>query len=146
MWPIQKVPSNYWASAPKKPVEALRRKLMTLSQSFQKRGVFSSWAVITTENFAEGVNFANQAYRGSFFKPNIVFLNMIDRQSYEHDFHKIILESARLQLGVMVYFQHPKSGLGQRQFINVWIRNRAPHWQISSDIGNLDLSYWLHIN
>ena len=118
----------------------LTQKINTLSQSFQKRGVFSSWAVLTTENFAEGVNFANQAYRGSFFKPNIVFLNMLDRESYEADFQKIILESARLQLGVLVYFQHPKSGLGQRQYINVWIRNRAPNWQISWDIGNLDLS------
>jgi amino acid transporter len=119
---------------------SLTQKINVLSQSFQKSGVFSSWAVITTENFAEGVNFANQAYRGSFFKPNIVFLNMLDRESYEADFHKIILETARLQLGVMVYFQHQKSGLGQRQFINVWIRNRAPNWQISWDIGNLDLS------
>ncbi len=118
----------------------LTQKINALSQSFQKSGVFSSWAIITTNNFAEGVNFANQAYRGSFFKPNIVFLNMIDREFYEPDFLKIILESARLQLGVMVYFQHPKSGLGQRQYINVWIRNRAPHWQISWDIGNLDLS------
>jgi amino acid transporter len=119
---------------------SLTQKINALSQSFQKGGVFSSWAVITNDNFAEGVNFANQAYRGSFFKPNIVFLNMLDRESYEHDFMKIIVESARLQLGVMVYFQHPRSGLGQRQYINVWIRNRAPNWQISWDIGNLDLS------
>ena len=49
-------------------------------------------------------------------------------------------ETARLQLGVLVYSQHPKSGLGQRQIINVWIRNRAPQWKISWDIGNLDLS------
>lgn len=118
----------------------LTQKINALSQSFQKGGVFSSWAVLTTENFAEGVNFANQAYRGSFFKPNIVFLNMHDQESYKDDFLKIIVESARLNLGVMVYFQHPKSGLGQRQYINVWVRNRAPHWQISWDIGNLDLS------
>ena len=65
---------------------SLTQKINALSQSFQKSGVFSSWAVITTENFAEGVNFANQAYRGSFFKPNIVFLNMLDRESYEADF------------------------------------------------------------
>lgn len=115
-------------------------KINDLSESFQKRGVFSSWAVITTENFVEGVIFANQAYRASFFKPNIVFLNIIEKQFYEKGFLKIIQESIRLQLGVMVYCQHPKSGLGQRQFINVWIRNREPHWQISYDIGNLDLS------
>lgn len=118
----------------------LTQQIHGLSQAFQLGGVFSSWAIIRTENFADGVNFANQAYRGSFFKPNIVFLNMSYKQSYEQDFLEIINESARLQLGVLVYFQHPKSGLGQRQGINIWIRNRAPDWKISSDIGNLDLS------
>ena len=59
----------------------LTQQINELSQAFQQRKVFSSWAVIRTENFAEGVNFANQAYSGSFFKPNIVFLNMIDRDS-----------------------------------------------------------------
>jgi amino acid transporter len=118
----------------------LTQQINDLAQAFQKRKVFSSWAVIRTGNFAEGVNLANQAYRGSFFKPNIVFLNLQDKESYEQDFLKIVHESTRLKLGLMVYCQHPKSGLGQRQEINVWIRNRSPHWQISWDIGNLDLS------
>lgn len=120
--------------------EELSQNVEELSKAFQQREVFSSWAVIQTENFAEGINFANQIHQGSFFKPNIVFLNMLDRESYEQDFHKIIQKSAKLQLGVLVYYQHPKAGLGKRQVINVWIRNRAPLWQISWDIGNLDLS------
>lgn len=116
------------------------QKIDELSNAFQHRGVFSSWTVIRTDEFANGVNFANQAYRGSFFRPNIVFLNMLDRASHENDFLDIIAESTRLKVGVMVYFQHPESGLGQRQVINIWIRNRAPYWKISWDIGNLDLS------
>jgi len=123
-----------------KTEDKFNQRINKLSQAFQQRGVFSSWAVIKTHNFADGVNFANQAYRGSFFRPNIVFLNMLDRESYKNDFLEIVSESARLKIGVMVYFQHPKSGLGQRQVINIWIRNRAPYWKISWDIGNLDLS------
>lgn len=118
----------------------LTTQINNLSQAFQKRKVFSSWAVIRSDNFAEGVNFANQAYRGSFFRPNIVFLNLLDRDNYEEEFQEVIREAARLELGVLIYSQHPKSGLGQRQLINVWIRNRSPHWKISWDIGNLDLS------
>ncbi len=125
---------------PEEEGEELSKRVSQFSEAFQQRGVFSSWAVIRTNKFGEGVNYANQAYRGSFFKPNIVFLNMLDRDYYENDFLKVIHESARLQLGVLVYYQHPKSGLGQRQLINVWIRNRAPNWKISWDIGNLDLS------
>ena len=50
---------------------------------------------------SEGVNFANQAYRGSFFKPNIVFLNLIDRENYMDEFNDIIDEAARLELGFL---------------------------------------------
>ena len=120
--------------------DELADQVNDLSQAFQQSNVFSSWAVISTENFAKGVNFANQAYRGSFIKPNIIFLNMINRVSYLEGFNEIIEEAARLQIGVLIYSQHQISGLGQRQMINVWIRNRAPDWKISWDIGNLDLS------
>ncbi|NQU86515.1 MAG: amino acid permease [Mariniphaga sp.] len=124
----------------KNNADVLENQVSDLSQSFQKNKVFSSWTVIRTENFADGVNFANQAYQGSFIKPNIIFLNMINRKSYSEGFSEIIEEAARLQIGVLIYSQHPKYGLGQRQMINVWIRNRAPDWKISWDIGNLDLS------
>jgi hypothetical protein len=118
----------------------LGTQVSELSKAFNFNGVFSSWAVIRTENFAEGVNYANQAYRGSFIKPNITFLNMTNLKSHPEGFSEIIEEAARLQLGVLIYSQHPKTGLGQSQYINVWIRNRAPDWKISWDIGNLDLS------
>jgi len=120
--------------------DELASEVNDLSKAFQQSEVFSSWAVIRTENFAEGVNFANQAYRGSFIKPNIIFLNMANREAYSEGFSDIIKEAARLQIGVLIYSQHPKSGMGERQIINIWIRNRAPNWKISWDIGNLDLS------
>jgi hypothetical protein len=65
---------------------------------------------------------------------------MANREAYSAGFSEIIKEAARLQIGVLIYSQHPKSGMGKRQIINVWIRNRAPNWKISWDIGNLDLS------
>jgi solute carrier family 12 sodium/potassium/chloride transporter 2 len=126
--------------ASKSKADVLADQVNELSQAFQKEGVFSSWAVIRTENFAQGVNFSNQAYRGSFIKPNIIFLNMVNHDSYSEGFDEIIEEAARLKIGVLIYSQHPGYALGQRQMINVWIRNRAPDWKISWDIGNLYLS------
>jgi hypothetical protein len=114
--------------------------LMNLSESFQKRGVFASWTVINTDRFADGVNFGNQALRGAFFKPNIIFLNMAEGETPTSEYREIIREAARLELGVLIYLPHFKSGFGQRQMINIWIRDRGPKWEIEMDIGNLDLS------
>lgn len=124
----------------KKKCPELGSKIGKLSDKYRNNNVYSSWAVIRTENFSQGVNFANQAYRGSFIKPNITFLNRTDLKLHSEGFIDIIDEAARLQLGVLVYAHHPEAGMGQKKFINVWIRNRSPEWKISWDIGNLDLS------
>ena len=118
----------------------LGEQISELSNEYKKNNVFSSWAVIRTENFSEGVNFANQAYRGSFIKPNITFLNRGNLKLNSAGFIDIIEEAARLQLGVLIYAQHLEHGMRKRETINVWIRNRAPEWNVSWDIGNLDLS------
>jgi hypothetical protein len=120
--------------------DELASQVNSLSKEFQQDAVFSSWAVIKTGKFSDGVNYANQAYRGSFLKPNIIFLELTKQKFYTNEFSRIIDEAARLQVGVLIYSQHPEYGLGKRQTINIWIRNRAPNWKISWDIGNLDLS------
>ncbi|NNK81609.1 MAG: Na-K-Cl cotransporter, partial [Flavobacteriaceae bacterium] len=35
---------------------------------------------------------------------------------------------------------HPTAHLGQRNVINVWVRDRKDNWSLGWDIGNLDLS------
>ncbi|MDA3930468.1 MAG: hypothetical protein PF541_16080 [Prolixibacteraceae bacterium] len=126
--------------SPKETSEELAEEVSELSEKFHKSKVFSTWAALKTNDFIDGINIANQAYQGSFIKPNIIFLNMINRDVYSGRFNEIIEEAARLQIGVLIYSQHLEYGLGERKTINVWIRNRAPNWKISWDIGNLDLS------
>lgn len=123
--------------------ERLERKLPQISEGFREIGVFSSWTIMQTESFSEGVNFSNQAMRGAFFKPNVVFLNMVENEVVLTEFPLIIKEAARLEIGVVLYARHPKAGLGQKQNINIWISDRGPDWQISEGIGNLHLSMLL---
>ena len=118
----------------------LSQPLVELTKAFQDRGVFASWSVIRTERFADGLIFGVQALRGAFFRPNILFLHLGNRKGREDDFRDIILETERMQLGMLLFAPHTKAGFGQRQTINVWIRDRSPDWNIEWDVGNLDLS------
>lgn len=117
-----------------------RDQLAALSESFRKKGVFSSWTVIHSDDFAQGVNYGNQALQGAFFKPNIVFLNLQQHDDYETELRPVIKECIRLEIGVLLYLAHPKAQLGQRNMINVWVRDRKDNWDLGWDIGNLDLS------
>lgn len=118
----------------------LAEELEAISASFRQKEVFSSSAVIHTDEFAKGINYGSQALQGAFFKPNIVFLNMQDQDDYENELRPVMKESIRLQIGVLLYLSHPTALLGQRNTINVWISDRQHNWNLGWDIGNLDLS------
>ncbi|EAR01366.1 amino acid permease [Maribacter sp. HTCC2170] len=118
----------------------LVKELEVLSESFRTKDVFSSWTVINSNDFARGVNYGNQALRGAFFRPNIVFLNLQQHDDYEMEIRPVIKESIRLEIGVLLYSSHPTALLGKRNMINVWVSDRTDNWHLGWDIGNLDLS------
>ncbi len=118
----------------------LTEELSSLSEAFRIKDVFSSWTVINTDDFAKGVNYGNQALKGAFFRPNIVFLNLQQHDNYETEIRPVIKESIRLEVGVLLYSSHPTALLGRRNMINVWVSDRTNNWDIGWDIGNLDLS------
>jgi len=120
--------------------ELLDRQIETLTHSFRDRGIFASATVIDAGGFADGMRAGMQALRGAFFRPNIVFLRMPDSPEREEDYHEIIREADREEVGTLLYAPHPRAALGQRQTINVWIKDRSPDWRISMQIGNLDLA------
>jgi len=120
--------------------EVLDQQIDTLTHSFRDRGIFASATVIDAGGFADGMRAGMQALRGAFFRPNIVFLRMPDSPEREEDYHHIIREADREDVGTLLYAPHPRAALGQRQTINVWIKDRSPDWHISMQIGNLDLA------
>jgi amino acid transporter len=121
-------------------LSGLAEELSNLSESFRNKEVFSSWTVINTDDFAKGVNYGNQALKGAFFRPNIVFLNLQQHDDFENEIRPVILESIRLEIGVLLYASHPTAHLGQRNLINVWVSDRTNNWNLGFDIGNIDLS------
>tara|TARA_R110002049_G_scaffold188124_4_gene356404 strand:+ start:2340 stop:4532 length:2193 start_codon:yes stop_codon:yes gene_type:complete len=118
----------------------LVKELNNLSEAFRNKGVFSSWTVINTEEFAKGVNYGNQALKGAFFRPNIIFLNLQDHDDFETELRPVIIESIRLEIGILLFSSHPTARLGQRNIINVWVSDKKDNWSLGWNIGNLDLS------
>ncbi len=118
----------------------LKDKLNKIADSFKAVGVYSSTSLIKTNNFAEGVNYGNQALSSAFFKPNIIFLNLNESQKIIDDFPAIIKEADQLELGVIVYSPHPKANLGQRQKVNIWIDNTSEDWNIEERAEKVDLA------
>ena len=115
----------------------LSERLTQTTRSYRAHGIFASSTVIDAGGYAEGLIAGMQAIRGTFFKPNVVFLEMDEER--EEDHRLIVREADREGIGTLLYARHPQAGLGQRQSINVWIHDRSPDWRVKIKIGNLDL-------
>ncbi len=120
--------------------EPLKERLQLISEAFKKDNLFSTITIMKTDRFAEGVNFGNQALNGAFFRPNIIFLTQLEKESSINDYPKIIEEARALELGILLYMPHPKALLGQQQHINIWVRNRGPAWDINDGQRNPNLA------
>jgi len=136
----------------KKGVKAtiLKERLAFISEAFKKDDLFSSTTIMKTNSFEKGVNYGNQALGAAFFRPNIIFLTMLEQASSIKDFPAIIQEAKALEVGILLYMPHRKALLGQQQYINIWIKDRSPTWDLDDGQPNPNLSlliaYKLKIN
>ena len=118
----------------------LTPELENLTRAFRERAVFASSMSVDSHSFSEGLITSMQVLRGSFFRPNIVFLDMPESPDQEEGYRRVVAQASDMQLGTLIHAPHSEAGLGQRRTINVWIRDRSPDWQLRWDFGNLDLS------
>lgn len=116
-----------------------------IAEGFLHQGVHSTATTVHVPgtSFADGLIAGMQALRGTFFRPNAVFLRLGRTSAGSHvddgELQRVTREAERQQLGSLLWVPHPVSALGQRRRVNVWIRDRSPDWRIGWDIGNLDL-------
>lgn len=120
--------------------EKLRQRLQLISEAYRRDDLYSSVSLMKTRDFAGGVNYGNQALGGAFFRPNIIFLNMLEEPEVVEDYSRIIYEARELEVGILLYLPHPKALLGQKQHINIWVRNRGPAWDINDGQRNPNLA------
>jgi hypothetical protein len=129
----------------------LQHRLDAIATGFVEAGVHSTATIVRVPgtSFTDGVTAGVQALRGTFFRPNGLFMRLTDdavgAELEDDDLARIVREGERQKVGTLLWWPHPVTALGQRRRVNVWIRERGPDWSIGWDIGNLDLSLLLAI-
>ncbi len=130
----------------------LAKRLPELMKDFRDNDVYTTFTLIVDDDFGHGLSTSVQALGGVFFRPNVLFLTLPWEENLETEatLKNIILKARQNRLGVLLLAMHPQARLGRRKLINVWVRDQSPHWQLSLQLGNLDLallaSYMLRRN
>jgi solute carrier family 12 (sodium/potassium/chloride transporter), member 2 len=120
---------------------SLLAELEAAGGHFRDEEVFATWTVIETRRYADGFLAGMGALRGAFFRPNIVFLTMPGDADRAEELREVVGRAPDYGLGIVLFADHPRAGIGRRRTINVWVRN--PDWESAHELAEIDLSLLL---
>lgn len=123
--------------------ERMERRLIESEHSLQREGVFTTYSVVESDNLAEGVINGIQSISASFFRPNLLFQELIRSDDFHSDLKRILFEAKRQNMGMGLFVEHRNAGLGLRRRINLWVPDRSPDWDGKVEFDNLNLAILL---
>ena len=129
--------------APEEGMDDLRQRLLDAQQVLTDAGVFTSSTVMRADKFSQDVQIGMQALAGSFFRPNLLLLELPKNKETHGALEQMIQEAKRQRLGVALFVRHDTAGLAQRRRINLWIPHQASDWTLEMEFDNLDLAILL---
>lgn len=129
--------------APADGLEELEVRLVDAQQALMDAGVFTYSTVMESNRFPDDVRVGMQALSGSFFRPNLLFLELPKDKQTHQALERVIQEAKRQRMGVALLVQHEVAGLGRRRRVNLWIPDRGPDWKLEMEFTDLDLAILL---
>jgi solute carrier family 12 (sodium/potassium/chloride transporter), member 2 len=128
-------------------LQSFEKQIADVSTAYLKRGVFSSFSVIEEESFSKGIIQGLQALRGSFFRPNVLCVELPKNKKLHQNLWHVVEASQYSNVGVILIVDHLEAGLGCQERINLWIPEQE-EWSVEMNFDNLDLllliGYSLH--
>jgi len=114
----------------------LLENLPELTGALQEEGVFASWSLVDAAHFGENLAAGMETLVGGFFRPNVLCLKMPENEKRTEEVLNLITYAARIDMGVILYTEIIDRG----DSVMVWIDDQGPDWQISMNLGNMDLA------
>ncbi|WP_091507404.1 amino acid permease [Microbulbifer yueqingensis] len=129
--------------APANRAEELESHLVDTQHAFTRDRIFTTATVLVSEHFPDGLRIGMQALAGSFFRPNLLFMQLPKGKETHESLQELIREAGRQRMGVSLLVRHDTAGLGRRKKINLWIPDQGPDWTLKMDFMELDLAILL---
>jgi len=98
-----------------------------LTAPLKEEGILASSVVVGSTDFLEGATIVTQTMEASIFPPNILLVKLGLTPQQDPDLKKLIERMKALDLGVLLLALHPTNEFGQKQMINVWLREKSPN-------------------
>jgi hypothetical protein len=123
----------------------LTPRIVKQGMAFRGRDVFSTWSVVDTAGYTQGIVTGLQALGSAFFRPNTLALTLSHDVGRDVELSAVVGETRRLQVGLALIAMHAQAGTGREQVINLWVRSPPPMTSVEEglDLGNMNLAVLL---
>lgn len=118
------------------------KDLSILTKAFSDDGIFARVTLLEEADLVNGVRVATQILRSTFFRPNLLFLNLRPHSDLDV-LQQLMDKTAAYNMGIVLLARHPVIDLGRQHLINVWISHRGDDWQVDLQWSNSDLALLL---
>ena len=122
-------------------VKLIEEQLNGMTRDFQRESLFATSAIIEAPTMVDIVSMGTSVLGGSFFRPNILFINSNGRSAAEI---KALVDLAKqANMGVVILVLHAQARLSRERDINIWIRDQSPDWKLGLRMAHIDLALLL---
>ncbi|MEX1368513.1 MAG: amino acid permease, partial [Nannocystaceae bacterium] len=103
-------------------VADVTRRVSNLGRQLRQEELFTTWSVIDTVGFTEGIVTGMQALGSAFFHPNLLVLTLSHDVGRDVELLTVIRETRRLGTGLAVFGMHAEAATGRERVVNLWVR------------------------
>ena len=118
------------------------KDLSLLTKAFNDEGIFARTTLLEESDLVNGVRAATQILRSTFFRPNLLFLNLRTESNLDV-LQQLMDKTAAYNMGIVLLARHTVIDLGRQHLINVWISHWGDDWEVDLQWSNSDLALLL---
>ena len=123
--------SIYAFSARATPTSEEQQALDDIFAPLSARRLLVSTSVIEDGDFMHGCRLVMQTLLRSPFRPNTLFLTMGVDPSKDEGIKNLVRSAYQYELGTMILRADNDKQFGERQTINLWLRDRSTNWHLA---------------
>ncbi len=116
-------------------------RLSQIVDYFRAEGLLSTHASVGAPTIGDGTEIAISILKGSFFKPNILYMDT--NHLTQEEVESLFTIAKEHHMGVALLVLNNDTLFGREREINIWIRDQSPDWTLGLRLANLDLAILL---
>ena len=97
-------------------------RIERLGADFRRDDVFTTWSVVDSVGYTQGIVTGLQALKSAFFRPNLLLLTLSHDVGRDVEMSTVIGETRRLGVGLALIAMHKQAATGREQVVNLWLR------------------------